>query len=151
MKDHHCSCTRNPSPTCHTPANQSHLCFQWKNSNSVETHTSQVLAAILSNNFCCFLECLRSGDLQHSIGPSLFHIGLYQDFFYSTFTVRRVLVLKTENVILVNAGEHCDLALFLQCGCSISKGCRSERNPILHLIIFEVNRMRGLLERMCRY
>jgi hypothetical protein len=95
--------------------------------------------------------CLRSGDLQHSIGPSLFHIGLYQNFFYSTFTVRRVLVLKTESTSLVNACVHCDLALFLQCGCSISKGRRSERNPIIHLIIFEVNRMRGPLERMCRY
>ncbi len=110
-----------------------------------------MLAAILSNNFCCFLVCLRSGDLQHSIGPSLFHIGLYQDFFCSTFTVCRVLVLKTESTILVNACVHCDLALFLQCGCSISKGCRSERNPILHLIMIEVNRMRGPLERICRY
>ncbi len=112
----------------HQPAihgtNQSHLCFQWQISNFVETYPTQV-----SNKF---LVCWKSGYLQHSIGPSFFHLGSYQDLIYLTFIdiwVHR-LVSKTAKMILVNACIHYDLVLFLWCSSSMGKVCRSKRISI---------------------
>jgi hypothetical protein len=116
----------------HQPAihgtNQSHLCFQWQISNFVGTYTTQV-SAIPSNNF---LVCQKSGDLRHSIGPSLFHLSSYQDLIYLTFIdiwLHR-LVLKTAKMILMNACIHYDLVLFLWCSGSMGKVCRSKRISI---------------------